>query len=60
MTLLAGVVIGVLNAVVIGAVLVPFVTFYANVAGTYAVGTAVRNMPVVETGDETPDAQPAA
>ncbi|GGK66253.1 DUF4013 domain-containing protein [Haloarcula sebkhae] len=59
-SLLAGVVIGVLNAVVIGAVLVPFVTFYANVAGTYAVGTAVRDMPVVDAGDETPDAQPAA
>jgi hypothetical protein len=59
-SLLAGVVIGALNAVVIGAVLAPFVTFYANVAGTYAVGTAVREMPAVDAGGETPDAQPAA
>ena len=59
-SLVAGVLIGVLNAVVIGAVLAPFVTFYANVAGTYAVGTAVREMPAIDTGDETPDAQPVA
>jgi len=59
-SLVAGVIIGVLNAVVIGALLAPFVTFYANVAGTYAIGTAVRDMPVLDAGDETPDAQPAA
>ncbi|WP_336339184.1 DUF4013 domain-containing protein [Haloarcula brevis] len=59
-SLLAGVVIGLLNAVVIGAVLAPFVTFYANVAGAYAVGTAVREMPAVDAGGETPDARPAA
>ena len=53
-SLIAGVLIGVLNAVVIGAVLVPFVTFYANVAGTYAIGTAVRDMPATDAGDETP------
>jgi hypothetical protein len=59
-SLLAGVLIGVLNAVVIGAVLAPFVTFYANVAGTYAIGTAVRDMPAVNAGDEALDAQPVA
>lgn len=59
-SLLAGVVVGVLNATVIGAVLAPFVLFYAYVAGTYAVGGAVREMPAAESGGSAPDARPAA
>lgn len=59
-SLLSGVVIGVLNAVLIGALLAPFLTFYANVAGTYAIGTAVNEMPSVDDGDELPAGRPAA
>jgi hypothetical protein len=59
-SLLAGVVIGVLNATVVGAILVPFVAFYAYVAVAYAIGTAVREMPAIDAGDKTPDARPAA
>ena len=59
-SLLAGVVSGVLSSVLVGGLLVPFVTFYANVAGTYAIGTAVRRMPAVEDSPDTPASQPAA
>jgi hypothetical protein len=59
-SLLAGVVISVLSATVVGAILTPFVTFYAYVAGAYAIGTAVREMPAIDAGDEMPDARPAA
>jgi hypothetical protein len=59
-SLLAGVVIGVLNAVLIGALLAPFITFYANVAGAYAIGTAVREMPAIDDGSDAPSGQPAA
>jgi len=40
--------------------LAPFITFYANVAGAHAIGSAVREMPAVEDGDETAVSQPAA
>lgn len=59
-SLLASVVVSLLSAIVVGLVLVPFVIFYANVAGAHAIGTAVREMPVVEDGPETPASQPAA
>jgi len=59
-SLLAGIVVGVLNAVLIGALLAPFITFYANVAGAHAIGSAVREMPAVEEGPEAPASQPAA
>ena len=59
-SILSGVVISVLNLVVIGAILAPFVTFYANVAGTHAIGTAVREMPVVEESPDSLAGQPAA
>jgi hypothetical protein len=59
-SLLGGVVISVLNAVVIGAVLAPFVTFYANVAGVHAIASAVREMPAVDEGAEQTAGQPVA
>ncbi|MBX0294337.1 DUF4013 domain-containing protein [Haloarcula nitratireducens] len=59
-SLLASVVVGALNAVVVGAVLVPFVVFYANVAGVHAIGSAVREMPAVEDGPDAPTGQPVA
>lgn len=59
-SLLGGIVVGVLNAVLIGALLAPFITFYANVAGAHAIGTAVREMPAVEDGPDAPASQPAA
>ncbi|WP_254271034.1 DUF4013 domain-containing protein [Haloarcula marina] len=59
-SLLSAIVIGVLNVVVIGAILAPFITFYANVAGTHAIGSAVREMPLVEDGPDAPASQPAA
>ena len=58
--LVAGIISSALGAVFIGTVLVPFVTFYANVAGAYAIGSAVREMPVVEAGSDAPASQPAA
>ncbi|MFC6973525.1 DUF4013 domain-containing protein [Halomicroarcula sp. GCM10025709] len=57
---LGGIVVGALNAIVIGVVLAPFVTFYANVAGTHAIATAVREMPVVEESPDAPAGQPMA
>lgn len=59
-SLIAGVVISILSAVLIGVVLAPFVTFYANVAGAYAIGTAVRDMPAIDAGGEIADVQPVA
>ncbi len=59
-SLLAGVVSGALGAVLVGGLLAPFITFYANVAGAHAIGSAVREMPAVEDGSETPASQPAA
>jgi len=59
-SLLGGIVVGVLNAVLIGALLAPFITFYANVAGAHAIGSAVREMPAVAEGPDAPASQPAA
>ncbi|WP_225307773.1 MULTISPECIES: DUF4013 domain-containing protein [unclassified Haloarcula] len=59
-SLIAGIVVGVLNATVVGAILAPFVVFYAYVAGTYAIGTAVRDVPAVGPESETPTAGSAA
>ena len=59
-SLLGGIAVGVLNAVLIGALLAPFVTFYANVAGAHAIGSAVREMPAVEADPDAPASQPAA
>lgn len=59
-SLLSGVVIGVLNALVVGAILAPFVTFYANVAGAYAIASAVRDAPAVDTEVDGVAGQPAA
>jgi len=58
--LLAAIVVSVLNAVVVGVVLAPFVVFYGNVAGVHAIGSAVREMPAVGDGPDTPASQPAA
>ncbi|WP_226010049.1 DUF4013 domain-containing protein [Halomicrobium salinisoli] len=44
-SILASVVAGVLAATVAGAVLIPFVNFYGNVAGAYAIGRGVREVP---------------
>lgn len=59
-SLLAGVVTGILSSVLVGGLLVPFVTFYAYVAGVHAIGSAVREMPAVEDGSDTPTSQPVA
>ncbi|WP_324662481.1 DUF4013 domain-containing protein [Haloarcula sediminis] len=59
-SLLGSIAVGALNAVLIGALLAPFVTFYANVAGAHAIGSAVREMPAVEDGTEAPVSRPAA
>jgi len=58
--LLAGIVSGILSSVLIGGLLVPFVTFYANVAGVHAIGSAVGEMPAVGAGPDAPASQPAA
>ncbi|MDS0258971.1 DUF4013 domain-containing protein [Haloarcula sp. S1CR25-12] len=58
--LLAGIVSSALGAVFIGTVLVPFIAFYGNVAGAYAIGSAVREMPAVDDGRDAPASQPAA
>ncbi len=55
-SLLAGVVVSVLSATVVGSVLTPFVVFYAYVAGAYAIGTAVREMPDIASEPATPAA----
>jgi len=58
--LLAGIVSGALGAVLVGGLLAPFISFYGNVAGAHAIGSAVREMPAVEDGSERPVSQPAA
>ena len=59
-SLLGGIVSGALGAVFVGALLAPFITFYANVAGAHAIGSAVREMPAVDDGPDAPASQPAA
>ncbi|EMA02023.1 Protein of unknown function [Haloarcula vallismortis] len=44
---------GLASATVLGAVLVPFVSFYGNVAGAYAIGTAMREVPALGLESET-------
>ncbi|MDS0221602.1 DUF4013 domain-containing protein [Haloarcula sp. S1AR25-5A] len=51
----AQVVGGLVSVTVVGAVLIPFISFYGNVAGAYAIGTAVREVP--DLGSETPASQ---
>lgn len=58
--LLAQIAGSVVSVTGIGAILVPFLTFYGNVAGAYAIGTAVREMPAVEDTPEATASQPAA
>ncbi|WP_228841820.1 DUF4013 domain-containing protein [Haloarcula sp. CBA1127] len=55
-SLLAGVVVSVLSVTVVGSVLTPFVVFYAYVAGAYAIGTAVREIPDIASEPATPAA----
>jgi hypothetical protein len=60
-TLLANFVAGAVSATVVGALLVPFVTFYGMVAAAYAIGDGVSDVPVVENDEETASVgQPAA
>ena len=51
----AQVVGGFASVTVVGAVLIPFLSFYGNVAGAYAIGTAVREVPALtsESGTAT-------
>lgn len=58
--LLAGVVTGLLSSVLVGGLLAPFVTFYANVAGVHAIGSAVREAPVGGEVADTHSSQPTA
>ncbi|WP_276271872.1 DUF4013 domain-containing protein [Haloarcula litorea] len=58
--LLANVVGGVVSATGVGGLLVPFLLFYAQVAGVYAIGTAVREIPRVADGPDAPAGRPAA
>lgn len=50
--LLAQIVGGLVAATVIGALLVPFVTFYGNVASAYAIGTGVRGTALLSDDHE--------
>jgi hypothetical protein len=50
----AQVVGGFASVTVVGAVLIPFLSFYGNVAGAYAIGTAVRELPALGTESGTP------
>lgn len=51
---------GVVSATGIGAILVPFLTFYGNVASAYAIGVGISEMDMFAGSDEdTPTAQPA-
>ncbi|WP_336339183.1 DUF4013 domain-containing protein [Haloarcula brevis] len=50
----AQVVGGFATVTVVGAILVPFLSFYGNVAGAYAVGTAIREVPAVGGESGTP------
>ena len=47
---------GVASVTVIGAVLVPFVSFFGNVAAAYAIGTAMQEVSAVGPEPETPAA----
>lgn len=53
-TLGAQVVGGLVSATVVGAVLLPFISFYGYVAGAYAIGTAVREIPDIAAEPQTP------
>ncbi len=50
---LAQVVGGALTLTLVGAVLVPFVTFYGNVASAYAIGAGVADTPLVTDGSRS-------
>ncbi|EMA30249.1 DUF4013 domain-containing protein [Haloarcula japonica] len=52
----AQVVGGLASVTVVGAVLIPFLSFYGNVAGAYAIGTAVREVPALASESGTPTA----
>jgi hypothetical protein len=44
----------------VGAILVPFLSFYGNVAGAYAIGVGISDLDTGEGSDEeTPAGQPA-
>lgn len=60
--ILAQVVGGMLTLTFVGAVLVPFVTFYGNVASAYAIGAGVADTPPATESDDTESAtsRPAA
>ncbi|MFB9813453.1 hypothetical protein [Haloarcula sebkhae] len=47
---------GFASVTVVGAVLIPFLSFYGNVAGAYAIGTAVREVPALASESQTPTA----
>ncbi|MFB6073937.1 MAG: DUF4013 domain-containing protein [Haloarculaceae archaeon] len=56
-----GIVAGVLAATVIGAILTPFVMFYASVAAAYAIGRGISDAPAAMDGtDRQTTGQPAA
>lgn len=50
---LASVVTSAVSATVVGAVLVPFVTFYGTVSAAYAIGDGISDLPAVEDEDGT-------
>jgi len=56
----AQVVGGFASVTVVGVVLVPFISFYGNVAGAYAIGTAIREVPALGFDSETPASRSAA
>ncbi|MFC6973524.1 DUF4013 domain-containing protein [Halomicroarcula sp. GCM10025709] len=57
---LAQVIGGLAAATVIGVLLVPFITFYGNVAAAYAIGIGVRDTPLVrQHREDSPSGQPA-
>lgn len=58
-SILASVAAGVLAATVVGAVLVPFVNFYGNVAGAYAIGRGVREVPRTDLRAAASERSPA-
>ena len=58
--LLAQIAGGAVSATGVGAILVPFLAFYGNVAGAYAIGVGISDMPVGGGSDEdAPATQPA-
>jgi hypothetical protein len=51
---------GAVSATGVGAILVPFLSFYGNVAGAYAIGVGISDLDTGEGSDEeTPAGQPA-